>query len=176
MTELRHSGLRTPDPAAHLTPLIFEPAPAPGSATTPAVDPLAAFVDSTRGWGAVQAPIPPGATFGLWLLAAVNTLLGGWSVAVLTDATRCSGLLCRVVTLGGRPALLLGLTACCVLTLAGSAVVTGALTRASSPSWPPLALAVVSGGAAVLGVVLATMFLTVAFMVVGGLMFMLTDR
>src|SRR4051812_42550172 len=93
-------------------------------------DALGRFVASTRPWGRVQVGLAPEVPAACWALAMANLAVSGWALVVLGTGWRCSGFLCAATSLGGRPALLLVLSAGGVLATAVLAALTGGLSRA----------------------------------------------
>jgi hypothetical protein len=125
-------------------------------------DALRAFVASTRGLGRVQVPLEPEVSAAFRLVALLNLLVGGWAATVLAERWPCSGVLCRLSSLGGRPALLLALTGGCLLVMLALAVPTGGMSRAGGGQLAALTLASTVGAGAVLGAVLAVVLTAVA--------------
>jgi hypothetical protein len=125
----------------------------PGGA--PGGDALGAFVSSVRPWSRVPVPLPPGLATAVGAVALVNLVVGGWAVTVLMAGWSCTGFLCAMSTLGGRPALLLALTAGCVLATVLLAASTGGLARAGGGQLAALALTSTVGVVAAVGAVLA---------------------
>ena len=137
-----------------------------------AVDPLGAFVASTTPWTRVQAPLAPGLTTAFRCVALADLIVGGWAATVLALGWSCSGFLCGLSTLGGRPALLLGLTAGCVLATVLLAVVTGGLVRAGGGQLAALTVTAGVGVVVSAGAVLALVLVAVA--VCAAIAFLLT--
>jgi hypothetical protein len=128
----------------------------------PDADALAAFVASTSRWTRVQAPLAPRLSIAFGAVALANLVVAGWATTVLAAGWPCSAFLCSLSTLGGRPALLLVLTAGCVLATVLLAVFTGGLVRAGSRQLAALTLTSAVGVGAAVGAVLALVLIALA--------------
>jgi hypothetical protein len=88
----------------------------------------------------------------------------------------CSGFLCALSALGGRPALLLALTGAYVLVTALLAAVTGGLARAGGGQLAALTLTAAVGMVAAVGAVLALLLVVLAAAVAIAVLLNLIER
>lgn len=132
---------------------------------SPGGDVLSAFVASTRPLGRTQVALPPGVSAVCWGVALVDVMVGGWAAILLQNGWTCSGFLCALSTLGGRPSLLLTLSVGCVLATLLLAALTGGLVRAGGGQLAALVLTSVVGTGAAIGAVLAFLLVLVALAV-----------
>jgi len=104
----------------------------------------------TRSWGREPVSLPGEVSVVLWLVLLANAALTTWR---LIWAARCSAPPCWLVTLGGRPDLLLGLSLGCVVALAGLVPLTHGLTRAAAVPMALIIAGTLTGLLALLGVI-----------------------
>jgi hypothetical protein len=142
----------------------------------PGADALGAFVASTRRWSSVQVPLAPGLSAAFGGVAVADGLVGGWAATVLAAGWPCSGFLCELSTLGGRPTLLLAVTAGCLLVTALLAAVTGGLARAGGGQLTALTLTAAVGVVAAIGAVLALVLVVLAAAAAAALLLALFER
>jgi hypothetical protein len=139
-------------------------------------DALSAFVASTRPWARVQVPLSSRLTAVFVGVAVANLIACGWAVTILVVGWPCSGFLCALSALGGRPALLLVLAGGCVLATVLLAVVTGGLARAGGGQLAALTLTAAVGVAASAGAVLVLLLVVLAAAGAAGLLLTLIER
>ena len=142
----------------------------------PGDDALGAFVATTRRWSRVQVELAPEVSNVCRAVAVADLAVSGWAMVVLGMRWPCSGLLCGLSTLGGRPALLLVVAAGCVLATAVLAAVTGGLVRAGAGQLAALTLTTVIGAAATVGAVLVLVVATIAVAAAVNLLLTVVER
>lgn len=129
----------------------------------------------TRPWGGEAVDVPIVVTVWLWVLFAANTGFGTWLTAVVFADAPCSGLPCTVAT-WDRPALVLILSAACVVAVAAVSTFSRGLTNAAPV---PLAILLTGGACGLIAVAGATLLLALVvagFAVIGGVIVAVIDR
>ena len=157
-------------PSLRLPPISGLPARTHEAASVRESDVVTAYLTTTMPWYRRPVALPVSVVVAMWVVLGGASGVGAWLVAVQTGHAPCSGIACRIATLG-HPGLLLVLAGICVATLLGLAPFTRGLTSASGPEVAVMTLAGIAGVGSLLGVValvgLAVLagFLTLALIV-----------
>ena len=130
--------------------------------------------ERVRGWGSVPARLSPIGTGALWVLFALNAAFGAWLLAV--PDVESAGLVGTVITLGGRPTLVLVLAGTCAGVIVVATPLTRGLTRAGGVQLALVAVAGLSGVLALAGVLAVVFAIALGLSLAFGLIFVVVDR
>ncbi len=87
-----------------------------------------------------------------WTLLSIGVVWGLCLALILTQVLPCTGMVCRVATLGHHTAVLLGFAGVCASALIGIAVTTRGFSKGNGWEVTGIAIAGAAGGIALLGV------------------------
>jgi hypothetical protein len=114
---------------------------------------IAELLAQVRPWGAMPVGLERRVTAAFWGLVVLNGAFAGWLVAVEVGVAACSGPVCAVATLGGRPLPTLVLSLSSVAALVVVALSTGGLRWTDGWQLAAVIVAGVCGLVALAGVV-----------------------